>query len=145
MLTGRIALNALLASENIEIDAGRDGPAPPRLHRLMRAEVVALAPAAALAGAGVEAGAIDTIVTISSTGVATPTIEARVLHDMGFRDDVKRVPVFGLGCAGGVSGLSLAARLAAAADRLLEAGADRVIDTVADLIPALEAEAARRA
>ncbi len=69
---------------------------------------------AALAGAGVEAGAIDTIVTISSTGVATPTIEARVLHDMGFRDDVKRVPVFGLGCAGGVSGLSLAARLAAA-------------------------------
>ena len=38
-----------------------------------------------------------------------------------------------------------AARLAAAADRLLEAGADRVIDTVADLIPALEAEAARRA
>lgn len=37
------------------------------------------------------------------------------------------------------------ARLAAAADRLLKAGADRVIDTVADLIPALEAEAARRA
>lgn len=74
---------------------------------------------AALAGAGVEAGAIDTIVTISSTGVATPTIEARVLHDMGFRDDVKRVPVFGLGCAGGVSGLSLAARLAAAQPRSL--------------------------
>ena len=55
---------------------------------------------------------IDTIVTVSSTGVATPSIEARVLHEMGFRDDVKRVPVFGLGCAGGVSGLSLAARLA---------------------------------
>ncbi|MBC8035838.1 MAG: type III polyketide synthase, partial [Rhizobiales bacterium] len=49
-----------------------------------------------------------------STGVATPSIEARVLHEMGFRDDVARVPVFGLGCAGGVSGLSLAARLAEA-------------------------------
>jgi alkylresorcinol/alkylpyrone synthase len=33
---------------------------------------------------------------------------------MGFRPDVARVPVFGLGCAGGVSGLSLAARLAEA-------------------------------
>lgn len=68
----------------------------------------------ALAQAGVVAGDIDTIVTVSSTGVATPTIEARVLHELGFRDDVRRVPVFGLGCAGGVSGLSLAARLAMA-------------------------------
>ena len=36
------------------------------------------------------------------------------MNGMGFRDDVKRVPVFGLGCAGGVSGLSLAARMARA-------------------------------
>ncbi len=57
---------------------------------------------------------IDMIVMVSSTGVATPSIEARVMSGMGFRDDVKRVPVFGLGCAGGVSGLSLAARLARA-------------------------------
>ncbi len=64
--------------------------------------------------ADVAAEQIDTIVTVSSTGVATPSIEARVLHELGFRDDVRRVPVFGLGCAGGVSGLSLAARLAEA-------------------------------
>jgi alkylresorcinol/alkylpyrone synthase len=70
--------------------------------------------AAALDEAGVEPQEVDSIVTVSSTGVATPSIEARVLHAMGFRDDVKRVPVFGLGCAGGVSGLSLAARLAEA-------------------------------
>ena len=70
---------------------------------------------AALEKADVAAGQVDTIVTVSSTGVATPSIEARVLHEMGFRDDVRRVPVFGLGCAGGVSGLSLAARLAEAA------------------------------
>ena len=60
------------------------------------------------------AAEIDTIVTVSSTGVATPTIEARRMHGLGFRDTVRRVPVFGLGCAGGATGLSLAARLAAA-------------------------------
>jgi alkylresorcinol/alkylpyrone synthase len=68
----------------------------------------------ALAAAEVAAAKVDTIVTVTSTGIATPSIEARVLHEMGFRADVRRVPVFGLGCAGGVSGLSLAARLARA-------------------------------
>jgi len=66
----------------------------------------------ALAEAGLTARDIDTIVMVSSTGVATPSIEARMLAGLGFRPDVRRVPVFGLGCAGGVSGLSLAARLA---------------------------------
>ncbi|MBS9719576.1 type III polyketide synthase [Tianweitania sp. BSSL-BM11] len=66
----------------------------------------------ALDRAGLEASAVDTVVTISSTGIATPSLEARVSSRMGFRPDVQRVPVFGLGCAGGVSGLSLAARLA---------------------------------
>ncbi len=70
------------------------------------------AASAALERAGLLAGEIDTIVTVSSTGVATPSIEARVMHGMGFRDHVRRVPVFGLGCAGGASGLSLAATLA---------------------------------
>ncbi len=70
--------------------------------------------ARALEQAGLDASQIDTIVMISSTGIATPTIEARVMSELGFRDDVNRVPVFGLGCAGGIAGLSLAARLAAA-------------------------------
>ncbi len=56
---------------------------------------------------------VDTVVTVSSTGIATPTLEARVLSGMGFRRDLRRVPVFGLGCAGGVSGLAIARRLAA--------------------------------
>jgi len=73
------------------------------------------AAAAALDSASLAASCIDTIVMVSSTGIATPSIEAMVLHEMGFRDDVRRVPVFGLGCAGGVAGLSLAARLAEAA------------------------------
>jgi alkylresorcinol/alkylpyrone synthase len=66
----------------------------------------------AMCRASVTASGIDTIVTVSSTGIATPSLEARALSRMGFRPDVTRVPIFGLGCAGGVSGFSVAARLA---------------------------------
>jgi alkylresorcinol/alkylpyrone synthase len=68
----------------------------------------------ALAQANLTAADIDTVVTICSTGIATPSLDARVSRRMGFRSDVSRVPVFGLGCAGGVSGLSIASRLAQA-------------------------------
>jgi alkylresorcinol/alkylpyrone synthase len=70
---------------------------------------------AALARAGLQARDVDVVVTVSSTGVATPSLEARMADRLGFRSDVMRVPVFGLGCAGGVSGLSIGARLARAA------------------------------
>jgi len=66
----------------------------------------------AIARAGLAADDIDTVVTVCSTGIATPTLEARLAGRMGFRADVSRVPLFGLGCAGGVSGLAVAARLA---------------------------------
>jgi alkylresorcinol/alkylpyrone synthase len=69
---------------------------------------------AALDRAGISARDVDVVVTVSSTGIATPSIEARVGPEMGFRPTVMRVPVFGRGCAGGVSGLALAARLARA-------------------------------
>ena len=68
----------------------------------------------ALAAASMVAGDIDTVVSVSSTGIATPSIEALVMEEMGFRSDIARVPVFGLGCAGGVTGFSIAARLAEA-------------------------------
>lgn len=68
----------------------------------------------ALKRAKLSARDIDVIVTVSSTGIATPSIEARVAREMGFRPDVTRVPVFGLGCAGGVSGLAIGAGLARA-------------------------------
>jgi alkylresorcinol/alkylpyrone synthase len=70
---------------------------------------------AALDRARQRADAVDTIVTVSSTGIATPGLEARALTRMGFRTDIRRIPVFGLGCAGGAGGLALAARLAEAA------------------------------
>jgi alkylresorcinol/alkylpyrone synthase len=68
----------------------------------------------ALAAAGCTAAEVDTVISISSTGIATPSLEARVHGRMGFRPDVERVPVFGLGCAGGVQGLAIADRLARA-------------------------------
>ncbi|MDA8870354.1 type III polyketide synthase [Rhizobiaceae bacterium] len=68
----------------------------------------------ALASAGLKAADVDAIVTVSSTGIATPTLEARAARELGFRNNVMRVPVFGLGCAGGVSGLAIARDLAAA-------------------------------
>lgn len=69
----------------------------------------------ALGEADVRADEIDTIVTVSSTGIATPSLEARAMAHMPFRNDVARVPVFGLGCAGGATGLALASKLARAA------------------------------
>src|ERR1700726_1482150 len=68
----------------------------------------------ALASAHLGGGDIDTVLTVTSTGIATPSLEARVARRMGFRSDISRVPVFGLGCAGGASGLSIASRLAQA-------------------------------
>jgi alkylresorcinol/alkylpyrone synthase len=55
---------------------------------------------------------VDIVVTISSTGIATPSLDARVAQTLGLRADAARVPVFGLGCAGGVTGLSIGSRLA---------------------------------
>lgn len=68
----------------------------------------------ALDRAGLRARDVDTIVTVSSTGIATPSLEARAAARLDFRPDMRRVPVFGLGCAGGIAGLALAARLASA-------------------------------
>jgi len=69
---------------------------------------------AAIEKAGLEPDQIDGVVTVSTTGIATPSLEARVGPRMGLRDDARRVPVFGLGCAGGVNGLATASRMAAA-------------------------------
>lgn len=51
---------------------------------------------------------IDAIFTISSSGMATPTIDARIMNILPFSQYTKRIPIWGLGCAGGASGLSRA-------------------------------------
>jgi len=55
---------------------------------------------------------IDAIVAVSSTGIATPSLEAHLIERLPFRRNVERSPLFGLGCAGGVMGLSRAVTIA---------------------------------
>ena len=95
---------------------------------------------AALADAGWQAGQVDVVVTVSSTGIATPTLEARCAAALGLRPDVLRVPVFGLGCAGGVSGLGIAQALAAA-----RPGARVLLVVVETCTLAFRADRARKA
>ncbi|GAA4748355.1 type III polyketide synthase [Sphingomonas daechungensis] len=66
----------------------------------------------AIEKAGMAPDQIDGVVAVSTTGIATPSLEARAAPRVGFRDDIRRVPLFGLGCAGGVNGLATAARMA---------------------------------
>lgn len=77
-------------------------------------DLFARAAETALAEASLSGADVDVIVTVSSTGIATPSLEARAMDRLGFRPDAARVPVFGLGCAGGATGLALATRLARA-------------------------------
>jgi alkylresorcinol/alkylpyrone synthase len=69
---------------------------------------------AAIEKAGLMPEQIDGVVTVSTTGIATPSLEARAGPRVGLRSDIRRVPVFGLGCAGGVNGLAIASRMASA-------------------------------
>jgi alkylresorcinol/alkylpyrone synthase len=52
---------------------------------------------------------IDSIVVVSTTGIATPSLDALLIERMGLQRTVRRLPIFGLGCAGGVLGLARAA------------------------------------
>jgi alkylresorcinol/alkylpyrone synthase len=56
----------------------------------------------------IKADEIDHIIFVSSTGISTPSIDARLFNLLKFRSNISRIPVWGLGCVGGACGLSFA-------------------------------------
>ena len=69
-------------------------------------ELGAAALTGALQRADIEPGAVDLVVSTTITGIAVPSIDARIAHLVGLRPDVKRVPLFGLGCVAGAAGIA---------------------------------------
>ena len=60
----------------------------------------------ALDRAGIGAAEVDVVFSTTVTGIAVPSIEARIAQIVGLRPDVKRVPLFGLGCVAGAAGIA---------------------------------------
>ena len=67
----------------------------------------------ALDRAGIGSSDVGAIVVVSTTGIATPSLDALLIERMRLAPTVERLPIFGLGCAGGVLGLARAATIAA--------------------------------
>jgi alkylresorcinol/alkylpyrone synthase len=63
----------------------------------------------ALAGAGIEPNELSAIFVTSVTGIAAPSLDARLVNRMGLSPNIKRIPIFGLGCVAGAAGISRAA------------------------------------
>jgi alkylresorcinol/alkylpyrone synthase len=61
-----------------------------------------------LAAAGMSPDRVDHLIFVSSTGHATPTLDARLINVLGMRPSTTRLPIWGLGCAGGAAGLARA-------------------------------------
>ncbi len=61
---------------------------------------------AAMAEAGLSLDRIDLLMFVSVTGLATPSIDARLMNRLKLRPDVRRVPIFGLGCVAGAAGVA---------------------------------------
>ena len=78
-------------------------------HALALLEEAAIA---AVAKAGLRFDEIDALVVNTITGLAVPSLDARLMNRLPFSPHVERLPIFGIGCGGGVAGLARAARLA---------------------------------
>ena len=63
----------------------------------------------ALVGAGLQPRELSAIFVTSVTGIAAPSLDARLANRMGLSPNIKRIPIFGLGCVAGAAGISRAA------------------------------------
>jgi alkylresorcinol/alkylpyrone synthase len=67
---------------------------------------------ACLEKAGVSPREVDQVVFVSTTGLATPSLDAALIETLSMKPGTRRIPVWGLGCAGGVAGVAHAYELA---------------------------------
>lgn len=61
-----------------------------------------------LQSVGLEPAEVDHLIFVSTSGLATPSIDARIVNNLSLQRHIKRTPIWGLGCAGGASGLARA-------------------------------------
>jgi alkylresorcinol/alkylpyrone synthase len=113
VLLDRLYANAEVATRHtvlpVEEYAGLSAPGAALANDRYIKEATALgerALRAALASAGLEPAAVDLLIVTSVTGVAVPSLDARLIPRLGLRPDIKRLPVFGLGCVAGAAGLA---------------------------------------
>jgi len=77
-----------------------------RVYREDGLELALTAARSCLDKAGCDPEEIDAVIFVSSTGIATPTIDAHIINALGMKASVVRLPLWGLGCAAGVAGLA---------------------------------------
>ena len=95
-------------------DQPQDWPERNRQYLTAAVDLIERAAGRALGVAETAAEEIGAIVTVSTTGIATPSLDARLVERMRLPRTVQRLPIFGLGCAGGAIGLARAGTLATA-------------------------------
>ncbi|GIG40096.1 type III polyketide synthase [Cellulomonas phragmiteti] len=76
------------------------------LHLTIGTDLAARAAREALTRAGTDPQEVDLVLFTSVTGIGAPSVDAALVERLGLRSDVKRLPSFGLGCAGGAAGLA---------------------------------------
>jgi alkylresorcinol/alkylpyrone synthase len=95
-------------------DTPHDWPDRNRAYLAGALDLIEAVAGRALDQAGLGLDDIGAVVTVSTTGVATPALDAQLMERLPLPRHVERLPIFGLGCAGGALGLGKAAMLAAA-------------------------------
>ncbi|MCX5192626.1 type III polyketide synthase [Streptomyces sp. NBC_00249] len=109
-LLRRVHASVRVASRHLALPLERYGPGTDfgtsnALFVRTALELGASAVEEVLAGAALTAPEVDLVLSTTVTGLATPSLEARLVERTGLRADVRRLPLFGLGCAAGAAGL----------------------------------------